>query len=158
MGFAQRFVHPNGTRSRPFIAPLSKRVMVDFAIKIMDGYWPKPAAEFPAEERDDLGSARIEIAYDGKFRRTLEMWGMHGDYAALKATNALPRTSPAPLSYGDILIAFLELGEGGAPNTYIHLGGQDLHGDIAKTTIAWARCVEEWEGPLYICEDALEGV
>lgn len=54
---AQRIVHPNETRSAAFIAPTPKALMmIDFAKKVLEGYWPKPADQFPPYEREDLGS------------------------------------------------------------------------------------------------------
>lgn len=141
VGHAQRVVHPNGTRSRPFIAPLSKLTMIAFAKQVLEGYWPKPASEFKECERDDLGTARIEGVFGGGFRRTLELWGLHGDYSAMMNVHGR-----LLLSYGDVLIAFLELGEGGACNTFNAMkgDGDNIHVALAKTTIEWAKRIEEW--------------
>lgn len=126
----------------PFIAPLSKATMVTFAKQILEGYWPKPATEFSEHERDDLGTARLEGTFGGRYRRTLELWGMHGDYGHM--LNTKRPNEREILSYGDILIAFIEMGHGGSVFTYLAMGGTDICRSMAVTTITWAKRVEEW--------------
>lgn len=144
--YAQRVVYPNGTRSDPFVVPLSKAMMLRFAGHVIEGYWPRPADQFPEHEREALGTCRIEGTFKGQFRRTLETWGAHhcsGTGATMRCVHRTKR-----LSYGDVLIAFLELGAGGACFTYNATRSPDGDDDIcialAKTTIEWAKFIEEW--------------
>lgn len=119
--------------------------MVDFAKKILEGYWPKAADQFTEYERDDLGTCRLEGTFQGRFRRTLELWGQHGDYGHM--LNTRPDARRDLLSYGDILIAFIEMGHGGSVFTYQAMGGTDICRAMAVTTLEWSKRVEEWAEP-----------
>ena len=119
--------------------------MLAFAVKVLEGYWPRPADQYPEHERDDLGTCRIEGVFGGQFARTLLLWGKHGDYPAmLNVRREMPHANLEVLSYGDLLIALLELGGGGGAHTYRLMGGVDVCGAIARTTIQWAKSIEEW--------------
>lgn len=167
---AQRVRYPNQTLSEPFIAPMARRHMERFALRIVADEWPewqgcldaagrvdvaKMDAKIAADDFDS-GSACVTGAHCGTFWSTTKIWARRcvvddvqiGPVVLTRRPGwqAVPGDDPErALSSGELAALFWYDAESGF-HRLVGLGIADPEKALARTVLRLAPQIEEWEG------------